>query len=299
MCDRKYTLQKYNSLHGFTLIEISIVLVIIGLIVGGVLVGNDLIQASKVRATLSQIDKFNQAVNTFYGKFGYLPGDINAASAAKFGLAPRGNYAGQGDGNAILQGNSDNSSVGNWGWTQGSGETVMFWSDLSYANGMQLNLIDGNFSIASSSTVQSYTSTSISRVLPSAKLGSGNYFYVYSIASNVFVGTPVNYYSISAVTAINDNNGCGKCINSNLGLNVLQAYEIDNKIDDGKPTSGTVSAWYLDSGRFSGGAMGYATNSTSADASTCFDTTSGNYSITQNSGMGLNCALSFKVQGGN
>jgi prepilin-type N-terminal cleavage/methylation domain-containing protein len=42
---------------GFTLIEISIVLVIIGLIVGGVLVGHDLIRAAGVRATISQVEK--------------------------------------------------------------------------------------------------------------------------------------------------------------------------------------------------------------------------------------------------
>ncbi len=48
--------------HGFTLIELSIVLVIIGLIIGGVLVGKDLIKAAEIRATISQINKYNHAV---------------------------------------------------------------------------------------------------------------------------------------------------------------------------------------------------------------------------------------------
>jgi len=48
---------KRKSLKGFTLIELSIVLVIIGLIVGGVLVGHDLIRAAGVRATISQVEK--------------------------------------------------------------------------------------------------------------------------------------------------------------------------------------------------------------------------------------------------
>ena len=38
-----------NNQAGFTLIELSIVLVIIGLIVGGVLVGQDLIAAAQTR----------------------------------------------------------------------------------------------------------------------------------------------------------------------------------------------------------------------------------------------------------
>src|ERR1700746_416796 len=84
---------------GFTLIELSIVLVIIGLIVGGVLVGQDLIRAAEVRATISQIEKYNTAVNTFRGKYNALPGDLNAAAATAFGFSGRGIPPGAGDGN--------------------------------------------------------------------------------------------------------------------------------------------------------------------------------------------------------
>ena len=45
-----------RSNRGFTLIEMSIVLVIIGLVVGGVLVGQDLIRAAYERAQISQIE---------------------------------------------------------------------------------------------------------------------------------------------------------------------------------------------------------------------------------------------------
>lgn len=58
--------------NGFMLIELSIALVVIGLIVGGVLVGQDLINAAAVRAQISQIEKYNTAVNTFREKYGYL-----------------------------------------------------------------------------------------------------------------------------------------------------------------------------------------------------------------------------------
>src|ERR1700735_2969244 len=96
--------------RGFTLIELSIVLVIIGLIVGGVLVGQDLIRAADVRAQISQIEKYQTAVNTFRGKYGYLPGDIKDPDASSFGFQPRGPYAGEGDGNGILEGNENNAS---------------------------------------------------------------------------------------------------------------------------------------------------------------------------------------------
>src|ERR1039458_9134105 len=89
---------------GFTLIELSVVLVIIGLIVGSVLVGQSLISAAGVRATIAQIEKYNTAANTFREKYGYLPGDIKDPDASSFGLAARGQYAGEGDDNGVIEG---------------------------------------------------------------------------------------------------------------------------------------------------------------------------------------------------
>src|SRR3984957_20998129 len=80
--------------NGFTLIELSIVLVIIGLIVGGILVGQDLIKAAEVRAQLLQIEKYNSAVNTFRGKFGGLPGDLALSLANQFGFTSGSNCNG-------------------------------------------------------------------------------------------------------------------------------------------------------------------------------------------------------------
>src|SRR3954463_15618522 len=74
---------------GFTLIELSIVLVIIGLIVGGILVGQDLIKAAEIRATVGQIEKYNSAVNTFRTKYNGIPGDLSGSAggnASAFGL---------------------------------------------------------------------------------------------------------------------------------------------------------------------------------------------------------------------
>src|SRR5689334_20830022 len=72
-----YRVQTNTSESGFTLIELSIVLVIIGLIVGGVLVGQDMIKAAQIRATVAQIEKYNTAVNTFRNKYNALPGDMS------------------------------------------------------------------------------------------------------------------------------------------------------------------------------------------------------------------------------
>jgi prepilin-type N-terminal cleavage/methylation domain-containing protein len=67
--------------NGFTLIELSIVLVIIGLIIGGVTVGQDLIRSAELQSFVSNINQYKVAVNTFKLKYNALPGDINKAQS--------------------------------------------------------------------------------------------------------------------------------------------------------------------------------------------------------------------------
>lgn len=86
---------------GFTLVELSIVLVIVGLLAGGILVGRDLIKAAEIRATVSQYDKYNSAVNTFRLKFNCVPGDcLNAATFFPSSAQPA--RVTNGDGNGTL-----------------------------------------------------------------------------------------------------------------------------------------------------------------------------------------------------
>ena len=77
---------------GFTLIELSIVLVIIGLIIGGVLVGRDLIHAAEIRKTIKQTEQFDAAINTFRNKYNCLPGDCT--KPAEFGFTGYKDYIG-------------------------------------------------------------------------------------------------------------------------------------------------------------------------------------------------------------
>ena len=284
-CVRRLGLSKrplhFSRSSGFTLIEMAIVLVIIGLIVGGVLVGNDLVRAAGVRAQISQIEKYNQAVNTFVGKYNALPGDLNSGVATQFGFTARGTVAGQGDGNGMLQGRGTIVS----GAQQGGSETGLFWVDLSTANGNNLNLIDGSFSSATiSGPAVAVTTATMSKYLPSAKLGKGNYVYVGS-----FNDDGINYWGISAVSGIST----VEALTSTPGLSVTQAYSIDTKIDDGMPLTGTVVAKYVN------GSWVTSASASPAVAASCFDSTtaSGAYAISVASRL-TNCALSIKMQAG-
>ncbi len=299
---------------GFTLIEMSIVLVIIGLIVGGVLTGQSLIAAAGVRAQITQIEKFNTAAATFQGKYGYLPGDIPAGPAALFGFASRGQYAGEGDGNGLIEGNTGNCSGCNNGGGV-VGETSMFWVDLSTAH-----LIDGGFSLATSTTDTEHTNN-VSQWLPQAKVNSSDYIYVagFSGINRFYIGTQISF----TTGYVMQGGGLEECASPLQGicytLTVQQAYTIDSKIDDGKPGAGRVRAeliapypqWAGDavfnllgddgvSTAVKDGAYVWANAPTSY---TCMDNgnvagTNFNYSLSQNNGAGVNCDLSFKMQAG-
>ena len=283
--------------HGFTLIEMSIVLVVIGLIVGGILSGRSLISASEAQAQLTQIQKFQAAVSTFYGKYGFLPGDIKNPEASQFGFAARGTLTGEGDGNGILQGISSTQTA--YGMFQGAGETAMFWVDLGVAH-----LIDVAFSTASPTTMPGgwvYQGVGgLDNYFPHAKLGNGTYITVYS-------NNGVNYFNLGSYWGLEVGGGCDGClgINSPPGLTVAQANAIDAKIDDGLPQSGRVTASYnaYDSLTWAGTV---GTGQTAGSPTTCYDNSSAaigspgiagaaqHYSVEISNGANIACALSFQ-----
>ena len=70
-----------QNLHGFTLVEISIVMIIIGLLIGGTFGGMKLIENMQVNKTVQDLKAIESAALTFKSTFGRLPGDMpNTAS---------------------------------------------------------------------------------------------------------------------------------------------------------------------------------------------------------------------------
>jgi prepilin-type N-terminal cleavage/methylation domain-containing protein len=295
---------------GFTLIEMSIVLVIIGLIIGGVLVGRDLISAAAVRAQISQIEKYQAAVNTFRGKYGFLPGDIPDPTATQFGFTPRNIYTGTGDGDGIILGSDSNSDGAASPANPTRGETAVFWRDLSDAQ-----LIDGGFSTATNtgSAPNNVTGSSIDLYWPHAKIGNGNYVYVWGVANwPQNTHSQANYYTIGRITtALNwDIHGDS---NEFPGLRVYEAYQIDTKIDDGLPQSGRMTQYYMtnwptwasgdlpNANGAKNGAYDASTSPTPASTTTCYDNGGVNgqiqhYSIEINGGQNFNCLATIQFQ---
>lgn len=83
---------------GFTLIELSIVLIIIGLVIGGVMVGKTLIKSAEVSRAIGDLDKINAAVNSFKIKYNCLPGDCTNSTSLFDSTV-----AGNGNGNGLIE----------------------------------------------------------------------------------------------------------------------------------------------------------------------------------------------------
>jgi prepilin-type N-terminal cleavage/methylation domain-containing protein len=219
-----------NSLnkHGFTLIELSIVLVIIGLIVGGVLVGKDMIKSAEIRSTVKQYQEFQTAVNIFRNKYNGLPGDLLVSKASAFGLCPEngcmsGN-AGYGDGNGSINSYSENFA---------------FWNQLYWAE-----LISGDFGAANPQTASEFSfgnpgAIVIKDYLPPSKLKSTIY---WNASQNQNSGGD-NYYTLGGIAQlfyVANKNIVFE--NKNTSLTPTEAFQLDSKLDDGKPRTGKVLA---------------------------------------------------------
>ena len=89
--------------HGFTLIEIAIVLVIIGLLLGGVLKGQELITSARVRNLIQQQDGVKAAYFGFLDRFRALPGDYANATSTIAGVASGTAGCGNGDGDGQIE----------------------------------------------------------------------------------------------------------------------------------------------------------------------------------------------------
>jgi prepilin-type N-terminal cleavage/methylation domain-containing protein len=216
----------HNAMEGFTLVEMAIVLVVIGLVVGAIFVGRDLIGAGQIRATVSQLDKYNAVVTTFRLKYNTMPGDMTPDNAAAYGFQSRSGAPGHGDGNGYLANCNDDyfASAGQVGCELG-----LFWHDLSDAN-----LVTGGFQ-GTDNWAANLTAATVGQYFPATKC-DGTYVAAYGMGqSNVTPGQG-NWFTLAGIQAT-DATGFYTLTST---LTPRQVSAIDTKIDDGLPGSGVV-----------------------------------------------------------
>lgn len=146
---------------GFTLIEISIVLVIITLLIGGVMKGQELINNAKVSNLVRDFDTVKQVIYGYQGSYKVLPGDdVNAAVHVAGTVA-----------------STPASSIGNgtidgvWDSVTATDETVVFWQHVRLAG-----LISGQQNITVTSILDPYFPLNVAggRIGVQGNLGTAN-----------------------------------------------------------------------------------------------------------------------------
>ncbi|MDD2884621.1 MAG: prepilin-type N-terminal cleavage/methylation domain-containing protein [Dechloromonas sp.] len=103
--------------HGFTLIEIAIVLVVIGLLLGGVLKGQALVTQGKIRAVAQELESVAASLLNYQSRYQALPGDDNRAA---------GRWS-------AVNGNLDGNLSGNFNSLTDTDESRLLWSHVRHA----------------------------------------------------------------------------------------------------------------------------------------------------------------------
>lgn len=85
-----------KRLPAFSLVEMSIVLVIMGILMAAVFKGSDLLDLAKLQSISSDFQQFKVAIQTYKDTYQALPGD-DANASQRFG-----NGVGSGNGNSII-----------------------------------------------------------------------------------------------------------------------------------------------------------------------------------------------------
>lgn len=215
----------------FTLIELSIVLVIIGLLAGGIIVGTTLIKAAEIRASISQVESFNTAAMTFKLKYNGLPGDLSNATG--FGFTYRAGTLGQGNNNGLID------LPNGFGGANLCAERLLFWADLFDAGliaDTSSTAVDRGDGIAGCLSANVLTFEEKSQYIPKSKLGRKAFVAIIS-----FTGGTGNGYTIGDVHTITSTFGAVSRVNPTYSP--IEALAIDTKLDDGLATTGKVKAW--------------------------------------------------------
>lgn len=247
------------SKKAFTLVELAIVMTIIGLLIGGILKGQELLENARITSTIAQVKSFDAAVSTFRDIYDSLPGDLPNAENRIPGCnancnpstAIEGIYS-AGDGRVSWDWSDgwEEHSLGNIPATNVGDEAILFWMHLYKAN-----LISGIEDVSKRPELAGGGTTYAGHVAPVGKAGG-----VYAVATSLGAGTPAIGSPLTEsprglLLALTSTTWPAANQMPGDALAPARVAQIDRKIDDGKPTAGSLTVWgktdplcYIDQG---------------------------------------------------
>jgi prepilin-type N-terminal cleavage/methylation domain-containing protein len=243
---------------GFSLVELSIVLVILGLLTGGIITGQSLIRAAELRSVTVDLSKYQAAVITFRDKYFALPGDMSNATDF-WGSAgtcdSTTSYTDVGSGTDTCNGTGDGVIFwrGN-GTLLGGHENYRAWQHL-----VNSGLIAGQYTgttgpSPSAQMTEDLIGTNIPKIRYNRGLEVGVAFRDPNFATTLYETKNDGGNMLLMSTRGHPN----KYIESS-GFIPEDAWKIDTKLDDGKVVSGRVTI-------LRGYWFGCATTASAADA---------------------------------
>ena len=217
---------------GFTLLELSIVLVIIGLIIGGVTVGAELIRQAQLQSVAKDFQKYQTALQTFKLKYRYYPGDLPNAY---------GYWPGSGNNNQPcpsglgVNGNGD-GKISSRNWIN-NGEDSRAWQQLGLAG-----LIEGSLTgVYTASGIKWNTNAPESRISGAGYILSSDTTQDGTCALNTS-GRTGNYVRLVSKGNVHGLTGDAGNMGAGGAISAEEAFNIDTKLDDGLAQSGIVQA---------------------------------------------------------
>lgn len=198
-------MQTKHTQTGFTLIEISIVLVIVGLLAVSILAGRYLTKQAELKSIIESAENYKDSLHSFREKYAAWPGDMPNATDYWTGT---------------VNGNGNDQIIGDAGGPSNN-EGYRAWQHLVLAK-----MVNGNFNGLGRGTGNEAI---IGENVPKSPRDSGGYFLHYE-------GIP-NHYN-----ALNLGAATPGTVNFSPVLSADDAYHIDMKADDGLPRSGNIWA---------------------------------------------------------
>lgn len=228
----------------FSLVELSIVLVILGLLTGGVLTGRSLIRAAELRSVMADADRFGVAVRAFQNKYFGLPGDLPNATSF-WGQNPVGSgggitattaaatatWNGSGDGRVLPEANPAPGVYAHQ-------EAGAFWQHLADA-GLIEGTYNGGDNVGGTPDADiTYLSFASDLSSPKSRIGNAWWSGRYISPTALYYTTGRTGHAFILSTAAG---GCNPTPPGGVGVLAPEdMYNIDTKLDDGVPNTGKV-----------------------------------------------------------